>query len=249
MPVSSLEDLIQAVIDQSPSGSELDRVQVAVAMAAEMADLSDALTNHFVEAARNAGATWTQVGDALGMSKQGAQQWVRRKIKEAAAPAMAFRDLMKKPFLARFTARARVCVKNAGEEAGRLDHPYVGTEHLLLSILSQSANVARRALDRLGIDLDDLHTAAAELALTAGEAAAGLSSEAPRQGRPFTPRAQRVLEKSLREALRLGHSYIGTEHILIALVDERDGLAGKAMASAGIEIEALRQAVLDELAA
>jgi ATP-dependent Clp protease ATP-binding subunit ClpC len=136
----------------------------------------------------------------------------------------------------RFTDRARRVVVFAQEEARLLNHNYIGTEHLLLGLLREGEGVAAKALESLGIALDDVRTQV--------QAIIGQGSEAPTGHIPFTPRAKKVLELSLREALRLGHNYIGTEHVLLGLVEEGEGVAAQVLVKKGATLEAVRGAVL-----
>lgn len=245
MPTPSLDELIQTVLDRSAGETELDQLGVAVEVSGELGELADRLLDHFVEAARKSGASWSRVGDALGISKQGAQQRFQRRPEVFHPPAgghRRLRDLIRSPMFARFTDRARAGVRGAVDEARALGHAYIGTEHFLLSILRQSASVGVKALTRLEVDVDGLRRQIVALA--------GPASAQPTRGRPpFTPRAKRALELSLREALRMGHHYIGTEHVLIGLAAEGDGLAGRTLADSGVGLEELRDAVLQELAA
>lgn len=119
----------------------------------------------------------------------------------------------------RFTDRARRAVVLAQEEARLLQHDYIGTEHLLLGLIHEEESMAARALGALGLTLEG---AQAEV-----ERRIGKGSEAPTGHIPFTPRAKKVLELSLRQALQLGHNYIGTEHILLGLLREGEGVAAQ----------------------
>jgi ATP-dependent Clp protease ATP-binding subunit ClpC len=135
----------------------------------------------------------------------------------------------------RFTDRARRVVVLAQEEARGLNHDYIGTEHLLLGLMREGKGVAARALDGLGVRVD----AVAERV----EAAAGRGSEAPSGHIPFTPRSKKVLELSLREALDLGHDYIGTEHILLGLLREGEGVAAQVLDGLGVTADGAREQV------
>ena len=115
----------------------------------------------------------------------------------------------------RFTDRARRVVVLAQEEARLLNHNYIGTEHILLGLIHEGEGVAARALESLGINLDGVRHEVVEII--------GQGEQAPSGHIPFTPRAKKVLELSLREALQLGHNYIGTEHILLGLIREAKG--------------------------
>jgi ATP-dependent Clp protease ATP-binding subunit ClpC len=136
----------------------------------------------------------------------------------------------------RFTERARRVVVLAQEEARMLDHDYVGTEHILLGLLHEGEGVAARALESLGISLDEMRAAV--------EGIIGRGQRAPSRPIPFTPRAKKVLELSLREALQLGHDYIGTEHILLGLIREGDGVAAQVLVGAGVDLNLARQRVI-----
>jgi ATP-dependent Clp protease ATP-binding subunit ClpA len=140
----------------------------------------------------------------------------------------------------RFTDRARNTVVLAQEEARRLNHGYIGTEHLLLGLLVEGDGLAARALRRLGIGLEAVRADV--------ETIIGRGGGEPQSGHiPFTPRAKKVLELSLREALQLGHNYIGTEHILLGLVREGEGVAAQVLVGRGAELPRVRQAVLAQL--
>jgi hypothetical protein len=136
----------------------------------------------------------------------------------------------------RFTDRARRVVVLAQEEARLLNHNYIGTEHILLGIIHEGDGIAATALESLGISLP---AARAEV-----EEVIGHGGEAPSGHIPFTPRAKKVLELSLREALQLGHNYIGTEHILLGLVREGEGVAAQVLVKLGAELSLVRQQVI-----
>src|SRR5579859_2510545 len=136
----------------------------------------------------------------------------------------------------RFTDRARRVVVHAQEEARRLQHNYIGTEHLLLGLLSEPEGLAAQALNRLDIDLDAVRQKVEQII---GRGKQSLSGHIP-----FTPRAKKVLELSLREAVQLGHNYIGTEHILLGLIREGDGVAAQVLVQLGCELNRVRQQVI-----
>jgi hypothetical protein len=141
----------------------------------------------------------------------------------------------------RFTDRARRVVVLAQEEAVGLRHNYIGTEHLLLGLIREREGVAARALESLGISLEAVRAEVLEIIGEGQTAAIGQI--------PFTPRAKKVLELSLREALQLGHNYIGTEHILLGLVREGEGVAAQVLVKlGGGDLARVRQAVTVELA-
>jgi hypothetical protein len=136
----------------------------------------------------------------------------------------------------RFTDRARRVVVLAQEEAGRLNHNYIGTEHLLLGLIHEGEGIAARALEALGIRLEVVRAEVEEII--------GRGSEPPAGRIPFTPRAKKVLELSLREALQLSHSYIGTEHILLGLIREGEGVAAQVLVTLGADLARVRGQVI-----
>ena len=141
----------------------------------------------------------------------------------------------------RFTDRARRVVVLAQDEARLLKHNYIGTEHLLLGLIHEGAGVAARALESLGISLEMVRERVEEII--------GEGQQAPSGHIPFTPRAKKVLELSLREALDIGHNYIGTEHILLGLIREGDGVAAQVLVSLGADLDRVRREVIELLTA
>ncbi len=139
----------------------------------------------------------------------------------------------------RFTDRARRVVVLAQEEARLLNHNYIGTEHLLLGMVHEGEGVAAEALEQVGVSLASVR---AEV-----EKIIGRGDEHPGAHIPFTRRAKKVLELSLREALQLGHNYIGTEHILLGLIREGDGVAAQVLTKLGVDLTRARQQVLEIL--
>ncbi|MEX0789432.1 MAG: ATP-dependent Clp protease ATP-binding subunit [Actinomycetota bacterium] len=139
----------------------------------------------------------------------------------------------------RFTDRARRVVVLAQEEARLLNHNYIGTEHILLGLISEGEGVAAKALESLGVSLDSVRSQVEEII--------GTGSSSPQGHIPFTPRAKKVLELSLREALQLGHNYIGTEHILLGLIREGEGVAAQVLQKLGADLGRVRQQVIQLL--
>jgi len=139
----------------------------------------------------------------------------------------------------RFTDRARRVVVLAQEEARMLNHNYIGTEHILLGLIHEGEGVAAKALESLGISLDAVRSQVQEII--------GEGQQAPSGHIPFTPRAKKVLELSLREALQLGHNYIGTEHILLGLIREGEGVAAQVLNKLGADLNRVRQQVIQLL--
>ena len=136
----------------------------------------------------------------------------------------------------RFTDRARRVVVLAQEEARMLNHNYIGTEHILLGLIHEGEGVAAKALESLGVSLEAVRQQVEEII--------GQGQQAPSGHIPFTPRAKKVLELSLREALQLGHNYIGTEHILLGLIHEGEGVAAQVLVRLGGDLNRVRQQVV-----
>src|SRR6201991_2266338 len=139
----------------------------------------------------------------------------------------------------RFTDRARRVVVLAQEEARMLNHNYIGTEHILLGLIHEGEGVAAKALESLGISLEAVRQQVEEII--------GRGQQAPSGHIPFTPRAKKVLDLSLREAKELGPSYIGTEHILLGLIREGDGVAARMLVKLGADLDRTRQQVIQLL--
>ena len=139
----------------------------------------------------------------------------------------------------RFTDRARRVVVLAQEDARMLNHNYIGTEHILLGLIHEGEGVAAKALESLGISLEAVRAQVEEII--------GQGQQAPSGHIPFTPRAKKVLELSLREALQLGHNYIGTEHILLGLIREGEGVAAQVLVKLGADLNRVRQQVIQLL--
>ena len=139
----------------------------------------------------------------------------------------------------RFTDRARRVVVLAQEEARMLNHNYIGTEHILLGLIHEGEGVAAKALESLGISLDAVRSPVTEI-IGEGQQASG-------QLRPFKRARRRCLELSLREALQFGHNYIGTEHILLGLIREGEGVAAQVLTKLGADLNRVRQQVIQLL--
>ena len=137
----------------------------------------------------------------------------------------------------RFTDRARRVVVLAQEEARMLNHNYIGTEHLLLGLIHEGEGIGARALESLGVTLNAVREQVQDIV--------GPGPQAPNGHIPFTPRAKKVLELSMREAIQLNHGYIGTEHILLGMVRANEGVANQVLVKLGAEPAAVRQAVMD----
>jgi len=136
----------------------------------------------------------------------------------------------------RNTDRARRVVVLAQDEARMLNHRYIGTEHILLGLIHEGQGVAAKALESLGISLESVREEVEQII--------GRGEQAPSGHIPFTPRAKKVLEFSLRECQQLGHDYIGTEHLLLGLIREGEGVAAQVLARLGADLDRVRQEVI-----
>src|SRR5919201_2579252 len=139
----------------------------------------------------------------------------------------------------RFTEGARHVVVFAQDEARELRHNYIGTEHVLLGLLRDEEGLAARVLESLHVTLEDVRTRAAQIV--------GQGEEVTTGQIPFTPRAKKVLELAMREALGLGHNYIGTEHVLLGIARENEGVASRILLELGVDAEPVRSTVIEML--
>ena len=216
-----LAELIVGVESDFPGAEPLALITQAQSRARQLGELGDQLVGHFVDQARAAGASWSQIGDAIGVSKQAAQQrWVS-------------------PTLQRFTPRARN-VLVAAQERARTDRvAQVGTEQLLFGLFSEPEGLAGMALAELGGSLDTVRQAV-EARMPAGDTEI--------QGHiPFGAQGKSVLKQAVKEALDLDHNYVGTEHLLLALLST-EGLARQILGNLGISYDAARDLLVERLA-
>src|SRR2546423_11997964 len=228
----TLEVLIQRVEEARPAGAPLDLLAEAVSTAADLDQLADHLIGHYVDLSRQSGASWTQIGARLGVTKQAAQQ---RFV--PAGPSKGIFD--------RFTDRARKVVGRAQSEAGARGHDFIGTEHVLLALCA-SDGIAARALTAVAGSTDAVRDAL--LPLLSPDRTGPVAGHIP-----FTRRSKKALDVATREALRLGHNYIGTEHLLLGLLGEGTeqdhGLARQALTGAGVTYDDARAEIVRLLAA
>jgi hypothetical protein len=226
----TLNELIHHVEAIRSDADPIARLRVAVIAAGELTDLADHLVGHFVDAARAAGASWTQIGEGLGVSKQAVQQrFVPREPGTVADFEHSF-TLPNKGRFNRFTDRAKHCVHNAEVTARAAGNSEVASVHILLGLFAEPEGLAVRAMPALGAVPEDVR-----LAAVAALPPAGPVIEGPI---PFKAEGKKVLDLAVREALRLGHNYVGTEHLLLALLaDEQSPTAGL-LVGCGIGYEA-----------
>jgi hypothetical protein len=234
----ALGRLVKWIDGRTRHCSALERLALAVEVGGHLETAKDELVGHFVEQARASGETWSQIGEQLGVTKQAAQQ---RHVDRAGLldRRKGRRDERTAGLFTRFTDRARTAVALAQDEARRLDHDYVGTEHILLGLLAEHEGVAGVVLGRLGVSL--------EKARAQVEETVGRGSGPPAGTMRFAPRAKKVLQIALAEARRLGSSSIGTEHLLLATTSERSGVGAEILLEHGIDQRSAREAVTKEL--
>ncbi|MGW7822675.1 Clp protease N-terminal domain-containing protein [Streptomyces puniciscabiei] len=224
-----LDDLIEAI--KKAHHEPLEQLQDAVIAADHLGDVADHLIGHFVDQARRSGASWTEIGRSMGVTRQAAQK--RFVPKESA-------DLDPGDF-SRYTPRARNVVMAAHNEAVAARNPEGRPEHLVLGLLAEPEGIAAKAIIEQGVLLDAVRQSATAALPPAAENVPDLV--------PYGPDAKKALELTFREALRLGHNYIGTEHILLALLEQENGrgvLSGLGVTKAATE--AYLAKVLSQLA-
>ncbi|MEU0220385.1 Clp protease N-terminal domain-containing protein [Streptomyces sp. NPDC006265] len=199
-----LDDLIATIkkVHEEP----LDQLQDAVIAADHLGDVADHLIGHFVDQARRSGASWTDIGKSMGVTRQAAQK--RFVPKESA-------DLDPSQGFSRYTVRARNVVMTAHSESKAARNAEGVPEHLVLGLLAEPDGLAAKAIVEQGVPLDTVREAATAALPPAVDEVPELV--------PYGQAAKKVLELTFREALRLGHNYIGTEHILLALLEHENG--------------------------
>ncbi|MDX6261244.1 MAG: hypothetical protein QOH84_2932 [Kribbellaceae bacterium] len=226
-PGPNLQQLIDTIREDAGSDDVLDQLGTAAGTINELTSTSDAALGYFVDRARGAGRSWVEISAVLGVSKQAAHK--------------RFADSWTaQPALDRYTPRTKAVLTGAKDVARGMNHPFIGTEHLLLALFSQPDALATRVLIDRGITEDAVAAAVAEQspAKAAGapkDVEAALNADNP----PYTRKAAHVLQGAVAEALVIGHNYVGTEHLLLAFY--RD--------SASVATEVLTELGLDETAA
>ncbi|HKY25429.1 MAG TPA: Clp protease N-terminal domain-containing protein [Gaiella sp.] len=230
-----LEALIAQVDERGVSDEPLARVAAARDLCHELAVLGDQVVDHFVEAARSSGCSWAQIGSVLGVSRQGAQQRYGGVWRRMPLVARGRRAL---PPLTRFGPDARRAVVEAQKSARTLGHDKVDTEHLLLGILAAGADTAGATmLAGCGVTIGAVEEEIVSIV--------GRGTDAPTGHLPFAAGAKKALELSLREALSLGSRRIGTEHLLLALARQRQGVTAEILAQHGVEHDRIVAFVLE----
>lgn len=219
-PRIHLPDLIDQIRAEHPDGTALERLAAAQLQARALADLGDALVGHFVSEARRGGASWSAVGEALGVSKQAAQQ-------RTALPGHE-----------RFTARCRDAVLLAAEQARAHRCDYLGTEHLLLGIVADAESVGARALAACAGTLDAVD-GALRAALVVGRSAP--------QRTPPTERCLRAVARASEVAKEDGRDYVGTEHLVLGVMAVAESLGARILRQLGLSYDGLQAEVEHQL--
>ncbi|MBD2891914.1 hypothetical protein amrb99_08220 [Actinomadura sp. RB99] len=224
-----LDDLIAAIKKVHPDA--LEQLTSAVVAAEHLGEVADHLIGHFVDQARRSGASWTDIGRSMGVSKQAAQKrFVPKGLTGDLDPSQGF---------SRYTLRARNVVVTSQNEARAAGSPEIGLAHLVLGLLADPESLAAKAITAQDVLLDTVRqTATAALPPESAELPALI---------PFDQDATKVLELTFREALRLGHNYIGTEHILLALLEHEHGTG--VLSEAGVTKPAAEAHITAALAA
>ncbi|MGW9122968.1 Clp protease N-terminal domain-containing protein [Streptomyces sp. NPDC055663] len=226
-----LDDLIEAI--KKVHTDALDQLSDAVIAADHLGDVADHLIGHFVDQARRSGASWTDIGKSMGVTRQAAQKrFVAKDPGEVS-------DLDPSQGFSRFTPRAKNVVMAAQNEARTAHNDEVGTTHLVLGLLSEPEGLAAAFVKAQDISLEDVRRAATEALPPAA------TGELP-ELIPYDAGARKALELTFREALRMGHNYIGTEHVLLALLEQEDGSG--VLTGLGIDKAAAEAAIAEALA-
>jgi hypothetical protein len=223
-PSPTLQALIDGVKADALGEEALVQLSQASKTVGDLEQVGDALLGHFVDQCRRSGHSWSEISNALGVSKQAAHK----------------RFTFDTPTFERFTERARRVLSGSEIEARRLGHGFVGTEHILLALFDVTDGVAINVLDGVGISksmVDDRVTDVIKRATP------------PEEGKlPFTPRAKAVLRRSVEVALEVGHNYIGTEHLLLGLFSDEDSIAARILSDLGLSYDMARGRTLEILA-
>jgi hypothetical protein len=217
---ADLNSLILRVTEERADVDPLDRLELACSTARELGEVADQLITYFVSEARDAGLSWTQIGERMGVTKQAARKrFVPRDIPDEPS-------VLRERIYGRYTGRARHVIVLAQSQAKARHHHYIGTEHILLGICGEPAGTGARIIQACGTGPDSLAADLARRLLPP-------SGEVP--DRPaFTAGAKKVIELTARKARQLGHDRIGTGHLLLGLLIQGGGLAAEVLAEAGI---------------
>ncbi|MCE7007397.1 ATP-dependent Clp protease ATP-binding subunit [Kibdelosporangium philippinense] len=224
----TLGDLINAV--EQLHTEPLKQLTDAVLIAQHLNEVADHLIGHFVDRARHSGASWTEIGQSMGVTKQAAQ-------KRFTSNAPEQLDVSQ---FARFTDKARITIVASEKEAERLKHAEITPGHILLGLFAPPDALAIRALTSLGGKPETIIAAVTPKLGPAVE-------NPPSPHTPFSGQSKKVLELTVREALRLGHNYVGTEHILLGLVALDDTVIKDTFSESGVPVDRIEAAVVSVL--
>ena len=222
-PLPQFDDLIEHIESADPEASAVQHLVESVGLATHLGELADHLVGHFVDQARSAGASWAEIGDALGVTKQAAQ---KRFVPRARSEHHLGGGRAKSMF-ERFTDEARSMVVASEELCRQAGHPEVGTGHILLALIDDPQGLAARVLAAEGVSPDQVR-ASVNSALGPGQG--GTAGHIP-----FSTDAKKVLELSLREAIRSQSDHIGEEHILLGLLRDEKSLGARTLTELGID--------------
>ena len=241
----SLDELITYVKTMSPGGGPLDNLSNAISVGADLDDKSDALIGHFVDAARRSGASWSQIGVSMGVSKQAAQKRFVAQWESAE--------------FSRFTQRSRNVLAAAGQIAGGAGAEVIDASHLAAGLLSEPDGLAAKVIHGAGLTDEQILAAlrlpapvparvgTARASVTGSAGPAGSADPAALRQLRFTEAGRAALREALKEALRLGHNYIGTEHLLLGILSAK-GDAGQSLIALGLTTGRAEEALASEFA-
>ena len=219
----SLSDLIARLDEEFADADDLARISEAQIRSQTLSDLGDQLVGHYVGKARQAGASWSEIGDAIGVSKQAAQQ------RHSPAPFERYTDLN------------RHSIVLAQEAARTHKHDSIGTEHMLLGLLGEPRGLAYELLVASAGPEQRIHDAVEEAMPPAGK-------KAPRGHIAFRPESKEAIEQAIRAAADLGHDWVGTEHTLLGLIRAEESQAAQILRNLGFTADGLRETVKTEVA-
>jgi hypothetical protein len=227
----SLDNLISYVKSLHPDSDPLQNLSDAFSVSSQIDDQSDALIGHFVDQARRAGASWSQIGASMGVTKQAAQK--------------RFVSAWESAEFSRFTQRTRNALAAAARAAADAGAGPVDAAHLVAGLLTEPDGVAAKAIHGAGLSDEQVLAAVSVAGVASGDD--GTDVAALREMR-FTEPGRAALRSALMAALRLGHNYIGTEHLLLGIL-KADGDAAHALVSLGLTAEVAERQIADEIAA
>jgi len=223
-PLPQFDDLIAHIESANPGATAVQHLVESVGLATHLGELADHLVGHFVDQARSAGASWAEIGDALGVTKQAAQ---KRFVPRARSEHHLLGGGRAKSMFERFTDEARSMVVASEELCRQSGHPEVGTGHILLALLEDPKGLTARVLTGEGAKPDQVRASV--------DSALGPGQGATTGHIPFSTDAKKVLELSLREAIRSQSDHIGEQHILLGLLRDEKSLGAQTLAELGID--------------